>query len=143
MRYANVYGPRQNVVGSQGIISISLNNILNGRPIVMFGDGENVRDYIYIDDLINMTKLLFMKNTKHKIYNIGSGEGKTINELISVIKKVVKRDVVIDKRPDRLVDVRKIVLDTTRTFDEIGYTSQTSLQSGIKKTWDWLNSLTI
>ena len=143
MRYANVYGPRQNVVGSQGIISISLNNILNGRPIVMFGDGENVRDYIYIDDLINMTKLLFMKNTKHKIYNIGSGEGKTINELISVIKKVVKRDVVIDKRPDRLVDVRKIVLDTRRTFDEIGYTSQTSLQSGIKKTWDWLNSLTI
>jgi UDP-glucose 4-epimerase len=138
LRYANPYGPGQNVVGSQGIISISLNNILNNRPIVVFGDGENVRDYIYIDDLIEMTKLLFMKNTKHMIYNIGSGRGETINGLISVIKKVVGKDGVIDKRPDRLVDVRRIVLDTSRVSGEIDYVPQTSLQSGIKKTWDWL-----
>jgi UDP-glucose 4-epimerase len=138
LRYANPYGPGQNVVGSQGIISISLNNISNNRPVVIFGDGENVRDYIYIDDLIEMTKLLFIKNTKHKIYNIGSGEGKTINELMSVIKKIVEKDIVTDKRPDRLVDVRRIILDTRRVSSEISYVPQTSLESGIKKTWDWL-----
>lgn len=138
LRYANPYGPGQNVVGSQGIIPIFLNLIKNNKTITIFGDGGNIRDYIYIDDLINITKILFSKKTKSNIYNIGSGRGESINEVISIIKKVTDKDILIENKPSRSVDVEKIVLNTKRSLDETNYLSRTSLQKGIQKTWVWI-----
>jgi UDP-glucose 4-epimerase len=142
LRYANPYGPGQNVVGSQGIIPIFLNLIRQDKPITIFGDGKNIRDYIYIDDLINITKLLFSKKTKYKIYNVGSGKGESINEIISIMSKVVKKNIKIENKPARLIDVRKIVLDSIRSVAETAYTMtmRTSLEDGIRKTWNWIQT---
>jgi len=138
LRYSNPYGPGQNVVGSQGIISIFLNLIKNNKPITIFGDGENIRDYIYIDDLINITRKVFDKKNKYQLYNIGSGNGASINEIVKIIRKVSKSKITIEKQPNRDIDVRKIVLDTKRISDEINYVQKISLEKGIQKTWEWL-----
>lgn len=139
LRYANPYGPGQNVVGSQGIIPIFLNLIRQGKEITIFGDGENVRDYIYIDDLITITKLLFAKETDYRIYNIGSGEGTTINKVVEIMKDVVEKKVQVDRQSNRNIDVRKIVLNIERMLNETGYVSMVSLKDGIEKTWNKMN----
>lgn len=140
LRYSNPYGPGQNIVGNQGIIPIFLNLIKNDKPITLFGEGDNVRDYIYIDDLIHVTKLIFEKKTKHNIYNVGSGKGNSISEVITTIEKIAGKKFVIDKKPERSIDVKKIVLDINRIISETNYSPKTSLEEGIQKTWDWIKS---
>ncbi len=132
LRYANPYGPGQNVVGSQGIIPIFLNLVKQGKPITIFGDGKNIRDYIYVDDLVNITKLIFTKKTKHSIYNIGSGLGVSINNIVDIMQDMVGKKIAINYQPDRHVDVRSIVLNMDRTMNEIGNISITNLRNGIK-----------
>ncbi|MDD5396689.1 MAG: NAD-dependent epimerase/dehydratase family protein [Candidatus Moranbacteria bacterium] len=138
LRYANPYGPGQNLVGSQGIIPIFLNLIKQGKPITIFGDGNNIRDYIYIDDLINITKLLFTKTTKYNIYNVGSGFGLSISSLVGMIQEIVGKKIEIDNQPDREVDVKSIVLNMDRTRNEVGNISIINLKDGIRKTWEYL-----
>jgi UDP-glucose 4-epimerase len=141
LRYSNPYGPGQNIFGGQGIIPIFLNLVKQGKPITIFGDGKNIRDYIYIDDLINITKMIFSQKTKYNIYNIGSGKGEIINEIVSSIEKVVKKKVVVKKKPPRTIDVRRIILDTKRISEEIGYAPKISLDVGILKTWQWVKKV--
>lgn len=136
LRYSNPYGPGQNVVGSQGIIPIFLNLIKQKKPITIFGDGENVRDYIYIDDLVeNTKKIAFRNNNKFRIYNIGKGEGVTINEVVRIIRKITGENVRIKKMPARGIDVRRVVLNTRRIQKEIDFKIRIELEEGIKKTW--------
>lgn len=136
LRYSNPYGPGQNVVGSQGIIPIFLNLAKQGKLITIFGDGENIRDYIFIDDAIeNTKKLAFKKKTKYHIYNIGSGRGTTINEAVNIIRKVIGKNVKIKKMPARGIDVRRVVLDTQRIRKEIDFKIIIGLEEGIRKTW--------
>ncbi len=141
LRYANPYGPGQNVVGGQGIIPIFLNLIKQNKCIHIFGDGENIRDYIYIDDMIDMTIQIFSKNTKYTIYNIGSGKGESINNVIKTIQTVVGKNISTVKQPERLIDVRRIVLDVSRVYEEINFIPKITLSRGIMKTWKWINNI--
>ncbi len=140
IRYSNPYGPGQNVVGSQGIIPIFLNLIKQKKPITIFGDGENTRDYIFISDAIeNTKKLAFRQKTKYRLYNLGRGKGTTINEVVDTIRKVTEKNVKIKKIPARSIDVRRIILDIRRIKKEIKYSFAVNLEEGIKKTWNWIN----
>ncbi len=142
IRFSNPYGPGQNAVGSQGIIPIFLNLVRQGKPITIFGDGENVRDYIFIDDLVeNTKKIAFKKNNKFRIYNIGSGKGATINQIVKTIQKVTEKKVKVKKMPARGIDVRKIALDISRAKKEIKYSLEISLEEGVRKTWEWISRL--
>jgi len=139
LRYSNPYGQGQNVMGSQGIIPIFLNLIKKEEPIPIFGDGKHIRDYIYIDDLIRATQSIFDKKTKHKIYNIGSGQGATINEVVNLIEKITGKKAEIMNFPRRQVDVKRIVLDTSLIKQVIDFKDITPLEEGIKLTWKWIN----
>jgi len=141
LRYSNPYGRNQNIIGSQGIVPIFLNLVAQKEPITIFGDGENVRDYIYIDDLVDTTKRLFDKNSKYDMYNIGSGEGVSINEVVDTIKEVTGEDVKIKRTPQRSIDVRRIVLNTDRIKKEVDCKKLTPLKEGIKRTWKWIQSI--
>lgn len=139
LRYSNPYGPGQNVIGSQGIIPIFLNLIKQGKPITIFGDGKNVRDYIYIDDLVNITKMIFSRKTGSNLYNIGSGNGKSINEIVRIMEEVVGKKIRISRQLERLIDVKRIVLNTQKISKEISYVPRVSIEEGIGKTWGWIN----
>jgi len=140
LRYSNPYGPGQNIIGSQGIIPIFLNLVKENKSINIFGDGNNLRDYIYVDDAINITKNIFQKKTVYRLYNIASGEGSRINDVIEIIKKVTGKKIVIEKFPKRKVDVRKINLDNSRIKNELKYYKFLELEKGIKKTWHWIKN---
>lgn len=141
LRYSNPYGPGQNIAGSQGIIPIFLNLIKQEKPINVFGDGNNIRDYIYIDDLIDITLKIYKNKNNYSIYNIGSGSIASINNVLDIIREVVKKDFVITYLPDRDVDVKRVVLDLKRISNEMPNKKFIDLREGIKRTWDWISEL--
>lgn len=141
LRYSNPYGPGQNVVGSQGIIPIFLNLIKQKKLITIFGDGKNIRDYIFIDDAIeNTKKIVFKKTTRRRLYNLGSGKGIAINEVVDIIRKVTGKNVKVKKMPARSIDVRRVVLNTKRIKKEINYSIKVNMEEGIRRTWKWVSS---
>jgi len=138
LRLSNPYGERQNVVGSQGAIPIFLNLIEQDLPVKVFGDGTMVRDYIYISDLVRMVVKAFDRNLQHATYNLGSGKGLTVNELIECIGKVTGRDVKVEYIPTRPTDVQHVVLDTARYSKEFGNPQLMSLTQGLEETWHYV-----
>jgi len=140
-RYSNPYGERQNPLGNQGVIPIFLNKIKHCENPIIYGDGSMVRDYIYIKDAIDATLLLLNAKTPHKIFNIGSGEGTSLNELIQIMNAVLGRTInpaYIEKND---YSTSKIVLDITRVSQTTGWLPHTSLNEGIEKTWKWISCL--
>lgn len=137
-RYSNPYGPRQGVGGKQGIIPIFLNLIKQDKPVQIFGDGKNVRDYIYIKDCIEATIRLFEKEKLlYTLYNIGSGKGVSINEIINIVKKITNKNIDIISLPPRSSDVKKVILDISRVECELGKVENTNLYDGIKLVWKY------
>lgn len=139
-RYSNPYGEGQNPLGSQGVIPIFLNKIKHGEQPVIYGDGNMIRDYIYIKDAVDATITTLEKKTNEKIFNVGSGEGTSLNELIDIISQVVGEKIIPKyvKQPSHYI--QKIVLDISRIEKEVGWTPTTNLEEGIRKTWQWIGT---
>ena len=138
LRYSNPYGERQNPYGTQGIISIFLNKIRKGETPTIFGDGSAIRDYIYIQDAVNATLLLSGKNSEDKIFNVGSGRGATVNDLVGVISKVTGHQLSPIYVNDNGVYIKKIILDITKIEKATGWSPHTDLLEGITRTWEWI-----
>jgi UDP-glucose 4-epimerase len=138
LRYSNPYGERQNPYGNQGVIPIFLNKIKKREKPVIYGDGSSVRDYIYIDDAIKGTLSVIKSNSKFKIFNIGSGTGTSLNELIACMSSVTKTHVSPIYNESKGIYLSKIVLDISRISRETGWIPATSLPEGISKTWSWI-----
>ena len=141
-RYSNPYGERQSPFGKQGVIPIFLNKIKNGEQPVIYGDGRTVRDYIYIRDAIAATMALLEIETDEKVFNIGSGVGTSLNDLVSIMSTVTGKEVLPDYVPGHKERVQKIVLDISRIRRETGWQPKTNVEDGIRHTWDWLNEAT-
>lgn len=138
VRYSNVYGEKQNPTGNHGIIPIFLNKIINNEKPLVFGDGSAVRDYIYVKDAISATVLVALKESKFDIYNIGSGKGYSIKNLIDIMSNVVKRKIQVVKKPEVKNFVKKIILDNNRICKEFNWSPDTTINKGIEKTWRYL-----
>lgn len=139
LRYSNPYGERQSPYGNQGIIPIFLNKIRRGEPPTIFGDGSSIRDYIYIQDAVNATLLLSEKNSEDKIFNVGSGRGVTVNDLVSVISEVTGHQLDPIFVNDTGIYIKKIILDISKIKKTTGWSPETDLSEGIRKTWEWIN----
>ena len=141
LRYSNPYGERQNPHGQQGVIPVFLNRIKMGERPVIYGDGSMERDYIYVADAVEATIAALEKKTAHKIFNVGTGAGTSINQLVKVMSGVVGKEIEPIYVEDTAIRVQKIVLDVSRIRDEVGWKPNTSLQQGIERTWRWLTCL--
>lgn len=135
LRYSNIYGERQNATTKHGVIPIFLTRVKNHQKIELFGDGSAVRDYIYVKDAIDATMLVVFKKSKFDIYNIGSGEGYSIRQIIEIISKVTKERIKVIHRPQIKNFVDTIILDNQRIYKEFGWRRATTLNEGIKKMW--------
>jgi len=137
-RYSNPYGERQNPLGNQGVISIFLNKIINLERPVIFGDGYSVRDYIYIQDAIDATMAVVKKEIKNTIYNIGNGNGTTLNELIQVMRDVTGKEITPVYIQNSGKYISKIVLDIEKIREDTGWSPKIDMHEGIKKTLEWI-----
>jgi UDP-glucose 4-epimerase len=141
IRPSNPYGSRQNPFGIQGAIPVFLGKISQNKPIQIWGNGGIVRDYIYIEDLVNAIYSSIINTTPSNIFNIGSGTGHSLNNLIAVMKMVTGRDVDVTYAKPRSYDVPEIFMDIGRAKDELNWKPAKSLEFGIQKTWEFINNL--
>jgi UDP-glucose 4-epimerase len=131
LRPSNPYGIGQAIHAKQGLIAASIGNILNNKKITIWGDGSVVRDYIYIDDLIDAIVSIIKSGGDNEIYNIGSGKGYSINEVIDTLTKCIAKKIEVEYVDARSVDVPSVVLDTSK-LHTIFKPNYLSLEEGIK-----------
>ncbi|MFU8945616.1 NAD-dependent epimerase/dehydratase family protein [Mycetocola zhadangensis] len=142
-RISNPYGTRQHPNRRQGLIPIALRQIERGLPIQQFGDGSMVRDYVFVSDLVRMIVSLVGQDTKHNLYNLGSGTGHSVAEVLAALRRVTGVEFDVDVRPKPSTFVDNVVLDTTRFTNEFGRPTLTSLDDGVAQTWKEINGGTI
>ena len=137
-RIANPFGPHQNIYARQGVIPIFIQHILEEEPITVFGDGTMLRDYIYIDDVVKMICSSYKVTNKFDEYNIGSGIGRTVNEIIDSLALLTGSapKIILKDQPASYVD--KSVLDISRFNNEFGIFETTILDKGLEKTLDYV-----
>ena len=138
-RLANPYGPGQDPLRGQGIIAALIYKALIGESAVIWGDGEVVRDYIYIDDLIEGL-IKSSSGASGQIYNIGSGVGISINTLIEKIQSTLNVKLKLDYQQSRSIDVRKNILNSAKIKADLGWEHHTDLADGIIRTANWIQS---
>lgn len=131
LRIGNPYGPSQNIFGVQGIVGVALGCLRSGRPFQLYGDGENVRDYIHVDDVARAV-VSAIGLDESVVMNIGTGKGTSINELIAIIESHARRKLTISRIPDRGIDVRRNVLDSSRARMRLGWAPQVELVDGLR-----------
>jgi UDP-glucose 4-epimerase len=141
LRYSNPYGEYQNPNAKQGVIPIFLNKVKHGEQPIIFGDGSAVRDYIYIQDAIDATLACLDLPTKDAVYNIGSGQGVSLNQLVDIMSEVTGTSVQPRYESDYGIYVSRIVLDISKISNATGWVPKTSINEGVLKTWDWITSL--
>lgn len=141
LRVSNPYGPYQDPTGQQGAVAVFLRRIHAGEPITIWGDGEVVRDYLYISDLSDALVLAAQKSTDSKVFNVGSGRGTTLNELISLMAAVTGEESVAEYLPGRTLDVPTSVLDVGRVRKELDWKPRFELVEGLALSWKWVSSL--
>lgn len=140
LRYFNVFGPRQDP-GSQysGVISRFIAALLSGDQPVIYGDGEQSRDFTYISNVVD-ANLRAAETTRGigEVINVATGKRATLNELLEVLKGITgKPDVSADYREARVGDVRHSLADITRARDLLGYEPTVGLEEGLRKTIEW------
>lgn len=135
LRVSNPYGTRQRASHRQGFIPIALRQIQAGRPVVQYGDGSMVRDYLFVDDLVTMIGAMVGRSSEFDLYNLGSGVGHSVSDILEVLRRVTGRDFEVVRRPQPSTFVDRVVLDTTRYLSEFGPMPLTALDDGVARTW--------
>jgi len=140
-RVANPYGPGQNINGKQGVIPIFINKFINHDSIDIFGDGGMTRDYIYIDDLVHMIAGSYDKINKNEVYNIGSGKGHTIIDIIQSIENCADYTVQKNYKDAPATYVQSSVLNMALFKKEFNITPKVELKEGIRRTWNYVSKI--
>jgi UDP-glucose 4-epimerase len=136
-RISNPYGERQALASKQGVIPIFLQQIAKGEPLTVLGDGSMVRDYIYVKDIVRMVAESFETATKD-LYNLGSGHGLSVSDLVDTMRQITDKPVEVTHKEKPATFVQKVVLDTSRFTDEFHDVPKTSIEDGIKATWEYV-----
>ncbi|HEX3034150.1 MAG TPA: NAD-dependent epimerase/dehydratase family protein [Thermodesulfobacteriota bacterium] len=137
LRYANVYGPRQNQHGEAGVVAIFCSHILSGRPCKVFGDGKQTRDYVFVEDVANANMLGI--NAPCGSYNIGTGRESSVNDIINILYKSTGREFKVEHTPPLPEEVCRIALDTKLAKRVLGWSPTVNLEEGISQTWKWFS----
>ena len=136
IRVSNPFGPRQGHTGVQGVVSTFLDRVATGKEIEIWGDGSVVRDFIDVRDLAELC-VLAGTSEQEGTYNAGSGVGTSLNELLDVIRQATKKDVIINFKPARLIDVPISILDCSHAVREFAWKPKRTLREGIDNAWEW------
>ncbi len=143
VRLSNVYGPGQRLGKSQGVLAHWLHAAADGYPLHLIGDPEAVRDYVFIDDVVDCLCRIAAHppvgaGAGPLILNVGSGEGTSLSGLLATVQAVVGRELAVQRRPPRAVDRRQTWLDVRRAAQVLGWRPRTALADGITAMWQHL-----
>lgn len=141
LRYANVFGPRQIPDGECGVLPIFMNNVLDGKPsrLLTYNDMPRgtTRDYVYIDDICE-ANLLALTKGENEILNIGTGKELYIADLYDTMQQVMNSELPLILESERVGDVRRSAIDSSKAEKILGWSPKVSLSDGINKTYKYL-----
>jgi len=145
LRYQNVYGPRQDMSPYSGVISKWLGNLQNHKNLLIYGDGEQIRDFVYIKDVINANlKAAESQKVEGEVFNIGSDTKITINELAQSIKELWGlKNIEIEYTKPRIGDIKKGYADITKARSLLNYEPKYDIHSGLMDYINWIKSVKI
>ncbi|MBL0060859.1 MAG: NAD-dependent epimerase/dehydratase family protein [bacterium] len=136
LRYPNVFGPRQQPHSEAGVIAIFAGVFLEGKVPTIFGDGEQLRDYVYVSDCVR-ANLLAAESGDGEILNIGSGIGTSVNTLFKELAELADFKGEPIYAPRRIGEIEAVYLDSTRAANILKWKPEVKLADGLRKTWDW------
>ena len=139
-RYANVYGPRQGDGGEGGVISIFNRLIVEGKPLTVYGDGEQTRDFIYVDDVVEANIKAMGNSTCTGIYNVSTNTGTSVNELITRFRSISGVDFMVHYEDERVGDIKHSRLGNVKAERDFGFVASTTLDEGLQKTLEYFKS---
>lgn len=139
LRYANVYGPRQRFDGEGGVVAIFIKKMMTGENPIIFGDGEQTRDYVYVGDVAE-ANILALDRELPGTYNIGTGIETTVNRLVEELQNQDVPKCTPQYEPGRAGEQKRSVLAATHAQKELGWIPQKTLSEGLKHTLNWFKS---
>lgn len=139
LRFANVYGPGSMKKGS--VVAKMIKTALDGKPLVVFGDGEQTRDFIYIDDIVSALVQALTMDVGGDVFCIGTGQETTVNELVDRLKKLLEPDlgfsVEVGYEPARNGEIERNYSDISKAKRMLVFQPETGLEEGLAQTWNW------
>jgi len=142
LRVANPFGPFQMPRKNQGIVAALISRALNDESIEIWGDGTVVRDYIFVADVIHALATAASDQSGTRIFNVGTGQGRSLREVIAAIEQQLGKTLRIEWKPARPVDVPTSVIAVERAREVLGWVPKTSFEEGLKETIAWWRSRT-
>lgn len=136
LRYGNVYGPRQDPLGEAGVVAIFSSAMLRGADVFIYGSGDQLRDYVYVDDVVS-ANLAALSRGDGGVINIGTGKGTSVNELFKMMAEIVgypKEPIYRARRPGEL---ERTYLDVDMAKEVLGWEPATDLDAGLRKTLEY------
>jgi UDP-glucose 4-epimerase len=139
LRYSNIYGPRQNTRGEAGVVAIFAGNMLEGEPVTIFGDGQAVRDYLFVGDVVR-ANLCALEIPNYMTVNICTGIGTTVNDIFEKLAATTHYAQSPMYAPARAGEVQAIYLDPALAASALGWSPQVTLDEGLRRTVDYIQS---
>ena len=136
LRFANVYGPRQYKGGEAGVIANFIGNAATNKTSILFGDGQQTRDFVYVGDVVRALILALETRYQGEI-NIGLGSESSINMVIDAIDGAMGKKIKIDKAPGKEGEQRRSCLSYKRAKEVLNWEPEVNLEEGIKRTIEW------
>jgi nucleoside-diphosphate-sugar epimerase len=139
LRYFNVFGPRQDPTSQySGVLSRFMLSVLHGEPLLIYGDGEQSRDFTYIDNVVDETlRACEASGASGKVFNGGTGARVTLNEVLKQLEKITGRKIQAKYDPPRAGDIRNSQADISLARKVLGYEPRVHFDDGLKRTWEW------
>jgi UDP-glucose 4-epimerase len=138
LRFGNVYGSRQDPHGEAGVVAIFLGLIAEGGTLKIFGDGRQVRDYVYVGDVARAT--LAGIGAAAGVYNVGTGVATSVLDLVKACRTVTGHDAAAEHAPARAGELQRSVLDPSLAGERLGWRPEIPLVDGLRATWESLAS---
>ena len=137
LRYFTVYGPRQRPdMGFHRFFSA----LLDGRPLVQYGDGLQTRDFTFVADAAGATHMAAVRGVPGRVYNIGGGSRVSLRDVFDLLGRVTGREIRIDQQPAQKGDMRDTYADTTRAQADLGFAPSVTLQEGLGAMYRWMEA---
>jgi len=139
LRYANVYGPRQNPHGEAGVVAIFCRGLLDGQTLTIYGDGGQTRDYVYVGDVVraNLLATTAPLEGKVRMMNVGTGVETSVNDLVRLLGEAAGSPLLVEHAPPRSGEQRRSALDAALAARVLGWRPMTDVRAGLQETLAW------
>ncbi len=140
LRYPNVYGPRQDPHGEAGVVAIFIGQMLRGKPVTIFGNGEQVRDFVYVADCAR-ANLLALEKGGGRVFNLASGVGTSVNQIFEALKAITGYPDAAHYAPAKPGETFRIFLDAARAQQDLGWRQTLDLTAGLQQTVEYFRQV--